>query len=894
MSGALSVRTNRPGLDAIRTRIGTHDAFLRAMLDRLGVGRSKGAEEDAAVALCDAWASIADILTFYQERIANEGYLRTAVQRRSVAEIGRLVGYRMRPGVAASVALAFTLEPDAEVTLPAGTSVQSVPDGDQRARRFELTEALDARAAWNSLAVRATRPAGSDTAAAQIFTRGVTPPVRASDAVVLIGAAAPLLRRVATVTPDFAGDRCRIALAEPQLAPPARIAAKAEAGAGAGAPDPLQLLGNLVDTIRTGLDHSVIAPPRSAARLHPDLASLLAPDNDIAMRLRGLSVRDRDTGNLFAALDAVRAPAETRFEVHAMRLRSAPFGSSAAPPPAHLLEKATDWTLQEEDPRILHVEAVGGDIMPGSWVAFEAPGGAHVPPPRRVLAASVVVRVAYGMAGRCTRLELDGPWIDQTRSFADLRALTVYAGSLPLPLAEEDDPAPLGETDAIELDGLVGELAPGRILIVEGELDRHAGARQSEVVMLAGSSHVLTAAGAEANRPRTVLRLANPLAYSYRRATVSIWGNVGRATEGETVSEVLGGGAAPLGGTVALSRQPLTHVSAPTPSGAASTLQVVVNGVVWQEVESLAQAGPSDRVFVTEAAGVGPPVIRFGNGVHGARVPGAAAIVAHYRTGLGAGGNCDVDQISQLLSRPAGVHGVTNPRPASGGADPEETDAARRNVPIGVTALSRLVGLDDYADFARGFAGVGKADVTLFQGADGPTVLVTIAAPDSTPIAPEADLPRNLAAALEAYGDLSHTVLVLPARLLRVVLAAQIGLQPGHVWDWVAPRVKAALLDRFGFPRRDLGQALFQSEVIAAIQAVEGVADTRIATLAALGDPVTTAMLAELVQASAVEDVRARTGRLVRQGGRAIPCAAEVAFFSSLMPELISLREIGA
>jgi predicted phage baseplate assembly protein len=806
----------------------------------------------------------------------------------------------MRPGLAASVALAFTLEPDAAVTLSAGTSMQSVPAGDERARRFELTEALDARAAWNSLAVRASRPAGSDTASAQIYGRGVTPPVRISDAVVLIGEAAPLLRRVAAIEPDFARDRCRIALAQPQLAPPVRTAAPGGPGEErAEAPDPLEVMGNLLDTIRTGLDHSVIAPPRSAARLHTDLASLLAPDNDIAMRLRGLSVRDRDTGNLFAALDAVRAPAETRFEVHAMRLRTAPFGSIAAPPAAHLLEKATDWTLQEDDPRILHVEAVGGDIMPGSWVAFEAPGGAHVPPPRRVLAASVVVRVAYGMAGRCTRLELDGPWIDQTRSFADLRAMTVYAGSFPLPLAEEDDPEPLGETNEIELDGLVGELPPGRILIVEGELDRHAGARQSEVVMLAGSSHVLSAAGTDASRPRTVLRLANPLTYSYRRATVSIWGNVGRATEGETVSEVLGGGGAPLTVTFALSRRPLTYVSAPTPSGAASTLQIVVNGVIWQEVESLAEAGPSDRVFVTEAAGVGPPVIRFGNGIHGARLPGAAAIIAHYRTGLGAGGNCDVGQISQLLSRPAGVHGVTNPRPASGGADPEETDAARRNVPIGVTALSRLVGLDDYADFARGFAGVGKADVTLFQGTDGPTVLVTIAAPDSTPIAPEADLPRNLAAALEEYGDLSHTVLVLPARLLRVVLAAQIGLQPGHVWDWVAPRVTAALIDRFGFPRRDLGQALFQSEVIAAIQAVEGVADTRIATMAALGDPVTTEMLADLVQASALDDVQARTGRLERPTGRAsssraVPCAAEVAFFSSLMPELISLREIGA
>ena len=60
------------------------------------------------MALFDAWATIGDVLTFYQERIANEGYLRTATERRSVLELARLVGYQPRPGVAASVHLAYT------------------------------------------------------------------------------------------------------------------------------------------------------------------------------------------------------------------------------------------------------------------------------------------------------------------------------------------------------------------------------------------------------------------------------------------------------------------------------------------------------------------------------------------------------------------------------------------------------------------------------------------------------------------------------------------------------------------------------------------------------------------------------------------------------------------
>jgi len=56
---------------------------------------------DPAIALLDSWALVADVLSFYQERIANEGYLRTALERRSVLELARLIGYQLRPGVAA-------------------------------------------------------------------------------------------------------------------------------------------------------------------------------------------------------------------------------------------------------------------------------------------------------------------------------------------------------------------------------------------------------------------------------------------------------------------------------------------------------------------------------------------------------------------------------------------------------------------------------------------------------------------------------------------------------------------------------------------------------------------------------------------------------------------------
>ena len=100
--------TNRPGLKALAYRAGTHASFLATMEARLSAsdsalaGLSTRTATDPAIALLDAWAAVADVLTFYQERIANEGYLRTATERRSVLELARLVGYAVRPGVAAT------------------------------------------------------------------------------------------------------------------------------------------------------------------------------------------------------------------------------------------------------------------------------------------------------------------------------------------------------------------------------------------------------------------------------------------------------------------------------------------------------------------------------------------------------------------------------------------------------------------------------------------------------------------------------------------------------------------------------------------------------------------------------------------------------------------------
>ena len=169
---------NPPGLSALSYRVGTYATFYETMLARLTglvlevpslsgkgtdtvmplAGLTTRDPSDPAIALLDAWAVVADVLTFYQERIANEGYLPTAVERRSLLELSRLIGYRLRPGVSASVRLAFTVASGFTGKLPVGTRAQSIPGTGQTAQFFETSAPLDVRDTWNLLAPRLTRP----------------------------------------------------------------------------------------------------------------------------------------------------------------------------------------------------------------------------------------------------------------------------------------------------------------------------------------------------------------------------------------------------------------------------------------------------------------------------------------------------------------------------------------------------------------------------------------------------------------------------------------------------------------------------------------------------------------------------------------------------------------
>lgn len=150
--------TNRPALPAIHYRIGTYGSFRRAMIEAIATQPqlAKWTARDATdygMAVIDMWAYLGDILTFYQERIANEAFLRTAVQRDSVMRLAALLDYRPSPGAAATTYVALFLEKDKTLQVPVGLRIQSVPGQNEKPQKFETAEAIAASAALNAVRV---------------------------------------------------------------------------------------------------------------------------------------------------------------------------------------------------------------------------------------------------------------------------------------------------------------------------------------------------------------------------------------------------------------------------------------------------------------------------------------------------------------------------------------------------------------------------------------------------------------------------------------------------------------------------------------------------------------------------------------------------------------------
>lgn len=1074
---------NRPGLSSLSYRVGTYATFLESMIARLStvyldVPVSPGSATleriyplsslttrepgDPSIALLDAWATVADVLTFYQERIANEGYLDTATERRSILELARLIGYRLRPGVSASVYLAFTVADGFNGIIPAGTRAQSIPGPGQTPQFFETSDDLPARDVWNTLQPRLTRPQvitlnaepGTDAATREtVYFQGVSTNVSAGDALLFVlgeGSGQQVMRRVSSVNVQADQKRTEVTL----LLPPPQVeknvqetvttalqpfldeasevfsgsdvaeqvaailksledqiqatttAAQAVASITKILPqleekhdlalkrkftrlEPwianiLDALNSLVEQLPQSFQSSIAAPgtgtggvvvttptpaeripstplkgltailgqltlppslqPANAVKLARSVTTVFAPQSDIAPRMLA-SFNPAAASTLYQAWAGIDTP-QLPAQVDAMRAKAGLFpGNYPGPatvtstPPASGSTATTITTSYDDPPSIdtawtglnselaalptIPLDSVYDKIVVGSWVVIDRPVlnsnlqvSDHTRTFHRVTAVQTVSMATSGYSARVTQLTLDPPWLSDANegqlrndlaSPEFLRGTVVYAQSEELDLAEEPlDTDVEGET--IELAQLYDGFDSGRWIIVSGErtdIPNVTGVTASELVMISAVAQGFSSASggksvANSAQPlHSILTLANKLAYTYDSNTVTIYGNVVNATNGQTQGEVLGDGdASQSGQQFALHQSPLTYLSAPTPAGAQSTLTVRVNEVQWKEADNLLLLGPTDRGFITQTDDNDRTTVIFGTGEHGTRVPsGTANVKAVYRMGTGQPGNVAAQQISQLATQPLGAKSVINPLPATGGADRDSLDQARQNAPLAVMALDRLVSVEDYADFARTYAGIGKAASARLTDGRRLIVHVTIAGKDDISIDQNSDLYRNLVLALEVNGDPHQPIQVALRRLKLLVISAGVKVQAGYEWETVAPNLRSALLNCYGFEQRGLGQSAFLSEAVGVMQSVAGVLYVDVHTFDSVAEGVTATQLAGLSSSLTLNDVvQAELAQVnptaADPSQRILP--AELAILTPDIPDTLILTEITA
>ncbi|MEH2088203.1 putative baseplate assembly protein [Nostoc sp.] len=843
---------NQPGFSTLAYRVGTHASFFETMKARLGESKFPSLKhlktrdpQDTSLALLDAWATVADVLTFYQERIANEGYLRTAIERRSLVELARLVDYAHSPGVSASVYLAFTLEDGYNLEIPVGLSSQSIPDSNESPEFFETSEKLRAYAQLNQLKPRMSQPqqvnSTTVTEIDKIYLDGINANLKPNDPLLLIfGDAKQFIRKIKIIEPQAEENRTKMTL---QLLP--KVTQKLTNK-------------NSVNTIEERIKQLIKLPslqPANALELERTKQQIFSPENiDMNFRLINNTLNPASNTAIYQILTNNKINFANQLNrIEFLGIKAAPFGHDVALKPIFdqqgRIEKYEEWqiadvnesisssssTLPSELRNILALDAQYDGITPGSYLAIERVDVNEIEI-YQVIKVENISKIAYNIVGRITQLTLDKPWLkEQDISLDVMRKTTVYLKSEDLNLVEKpvdlkDAPSDqnyISDQMEIELDNLYENLQPGRWLIISGErsdISDVNGVWASEVVMLAGVRQDICA-NLSNDKPHTFLKFAKPLAYSYKRETVTIYGNVVKATHGETHTEILGSGD----GTKAnqqftLSLPPLSYLPAPIPSGVASTLEVYVNDVRWQKVENLIDLSPTDHAYITHTDSDGNTTIIFGNGEHGARLPsGIENVKAIYRAGTGKSGNVAAEKINQLAMQPLGLSGVLNPIAATGGADPESDYEIRRNAPVGITSLNRAVSVQDYANFARTFTGIGKSNAQRLSNGSEQILHITIAGADDIYIDRNSDLYRSFVQALYQFGDPYQSLKIDIRELMLLIISANVRILANYQWSFVAQEIRTALFDKFSFKNQELGENIVLSGVISTIQQVPGV-----------------------------------------------------------------------
>ncbi|HJR36295.1 MAG TPA: hypothetical protein VJ817_15160, partial [Gemmatimonadales bacterium] len=674
---------NRPGLDRVAYRIGTFADFRDMLLRRINVTPELAAwthrtADDPGIALLESAAIVADVLTLYQERYANEAWLRTATWRESVADLVRLLGYRLSPGLGGRATFAVvakgTLPLQLSARFPIKADLADVPDPAD----FETREPLTAYPHLSRFRMyRPRQYAGSIPLGATRF-----------EIEAVAGNAAPAAIQALELKK---GDKLF-------LVPPPQ---PWFSSGGLGAP---QESGQIVvvSKVTDVLDRRIVEIEGSLSRAWPRPVAAYRVNrtfrhfghNAPAKKVSATPATGTITGSSQSNIDFVRHPYHDCIWS----------GYDGSLPAARV-------PLDQEV----------SDLSVGGAVVIQMPVTASTASSRTVLTLVRTIGTvsagpaAFGnLSGASTFLDLTAPLLSNAGLSldADIREFRIHEVTSPALQLRPAAGFP-SSSDPLSFFGTQAEavVLAGRALALVGEDGRElhltCTATPSAFVLAAGAADVARMWPVSLDRPLAPFTLAE---FEETAPRVTVYGNLVEATQGKTANDlVLGSGDdAAAFQTFKLPKSPLTfHLAAGVTPPEVPALELYVDGRLWTQVDTLFGQAPDAEAYIVREGADGSHFVQGGDGRTGRRFPtGINNVVATLRAGSGAHGPIKPGVSPTAGTTPPGLDTIRMIGVVAGGSDREAADKAKEAAPGKVQGLGRLVSIRDYETETLAIPGV--------------------------------------------------------------------------------------------------------------------------------------------------------------------------------------------
>ena len=813
---------NRPALPRFNYRIGTYGSIREFLFYRINMtpelqNWTHRAPDDPSVALLEGASILGDILTFYQETYANEAFLGTAQWRESIADLVRLLGYRLSPAVGGNAVFAFELKKDEPVVIPAGFPLKATLEKLPKPAEFETTEEIIAYPWLNRFNLYRPLEDGDVTPITTEFYTSYPEQLKE-----------PINLKV--------GDRLLVGDPQPSFF----------SGWGGNVTNAEIVI---VDSIREqhGRKYYTI---KGKLKRNSNSPSLFVYRIGRTFHHFGYNGPPKivDISAAVTSTATVNTTAGTTSTSSTIPYLNVPFARPVSTIGAFLNPTVSPSLGDIDFPIDSEAKDLPNNVPVLIQASYTYPGlfyilGEPLPLQTTIRMISDVRTVAItwgGVSGTVSRLRLNAKLESAVGTNASMQIADALFHEVTSPLFT----IKRAKKETTE--------TTGNILYFYGTAEQVKTLKDRRIVLeypdaepeilTVTDVNATSAAGTEAIPQLHPVTLSADIAYAdfpNDNPSVTVFGNLVDADEGKTLQETpIGSGNANLiFQNFKLPKAPLTYHIVPenTPSETPE-IEIYVGGRQWKQVDSLFGHGKDEQIYIVREDAEGNSWVQFGDGKTGARLTsGINNVTAAYRIGDGACGPLKVDTKVQASAKLKNLDKIGMPSDATGGAPPEDGENARYAAPGKVQSLGRIVSLKDFEAEAAALPGVASASAAWQLVGNVPAVIVTVLMETgrSTEIAAVRDT-------LNSYntqrGAARHAIDVVLGKRMHVTATVQYVLKPTYRADLVEPAIRRALGVNFSKATRDedqtglfslrkrrFGGREYASSIEGTVQNVEGV-----------------------------------------------------------------------